>query len=59
MQDMMVSIISKCSAWRVKMTNYAIAIVPQRRPFRYRFLANLSPQVRYPLTDFMVWDIKE
>ena len=41
------------------MTNYAIAIVPQRRPFRYRFLANLSLQVRYPLTDFMVWDIKE
>lgn len=24
------------------MTNYAIVIVPQRRPFRYRFLANLS-----------------
>lgn len=24
------------------MTDYAIVIVPQRRPFRYRFLANLS-----------------
>lgn len=25
------------------MTNYAIVIVPQRRPFKYKFLANLSP----------------
>lgn len=24
------------------MTIYAIVVVPQRRPFRYRFLANLS-----------------
>lgn len=24
------------------MTNYAIVIVPQRRPFKYKFLANLS-----------------
>lgn len=24
------------------MANYAIVIVPQRRPFKYRFLANLS-----------------
>lgn len=27
---------------RFLVANYAIAIVPQRRPFRYRFLANLS-----------------
>lgn len=25
------------------MANYAIATVPRRRPFRHRFLANLSP----------------